>query len=168
MCQVKFKHMIVLVNLILTTTLGDITGFCKTCFQKTETGAYRNQVTTHHNSCKESDTTERLGFTSLDSIIPWLASGRSGVHLMLAHSEMDPGMSPACHEQFMSLVASLELSHMFIWFIDSYVHREWFQEAWTCSRISRVIHIDFQQILHSILIYRGLSKLVGTVGSIPD
>ena len=42
MCQVKFKHMIVLVNLILTTTLGDITGFCKTCFQKTETGAYRN------------------------------------------------------------------------------------------------------------------------------
>ena len=119
MCQVKFKHMIVLVNLILTTTLGDITGFCKTCFQKTETGAYRNQVTTHHNSCKESDTTERLGFTSLDSIIPWLASGRSGVHLMLAHSEMDPGMSPACHEQFMSLVASLELSHMVHRFICS-------------------------------------------------
>ena len=59
---------------------------------------------------------------------------------MLAHSEMDPGMSPACHEQLMSLVASLELSHMFIWFIDSYVHREWFQEAWTCSRISSHLH----------------------------
>lgn len=58
--------------------------------------------------------TRKLGFREIKGllIITWLVSGRSGIHLMLAHAKMDPGRSRPHYKQPVSLVASLDLSHM--------------------------------------------------------
>lgn len=50
----------------------------------------------------------RLGETKYLTKTTQLVSGRSGIHVMLAHSNMDP----PCREQLVSLGASQELSPM--------------------------------------------------------
>ena len=74
----------------------------------------------------------RLGETKYLTKTTQLGSGRSGIHVMVAHSNMDP----PCREQ---LGAWEQVRSSLLWI------REWLQGAWTCSSVSSIIHTHFLQ-----------------------
>lgn len=80
--------------------------------------------------------------------LPWgtqLVRGRYAIHCTSAYFKLDPSWSLPCQGK---------------------AGARTYTRAWTCSKNSRVIYTGFLRAPHSVLLYKGLSKLMGPVGSV--